>query len=116
MPAAGVGVAGSASEVGSGGEAGASPSPCSTASDCPPPPNACAVARCTAGLCGSENVRAGQVSFVDVLGDCRTTVACDGHGHAQTVVDTANVPTPPNPCLAGTCDFAGTPGTEPLPA
>jgi hypothetical protein len=71
---------------------------------------------CVAGTCTTENVAAGSVYIQDTPADCHATIACDGAGHATLAVDQSNAPTPNNPCLAGTCNSAGTPGTELLPA
>jgi hypothetical protein len=42
-------------------------------------------------------------------------VSCN-QGGCETSVDQNKVPTPPNPCLVGTCNRAGTAGTSPAPA
>jgi hypothetical protein len=53
--------------------------------------------------------------MADSPADCQGTV-CDGSGHAVKGVDEANVVAPADPCLVGTCDATGAPGTAPGPA
>ncbi|HVY32067.1 MAG TPA: hypothetical protein VHB79_36275 [Polyangiaceae bacterium] len=50
--------------------------------------------------------------LANVPADCHATIACNG----SSVVDQSNVPTPANPCLVGTCNAAGVPGTAPSAA
>jgi len=88
---------------------------CSTPRDCPTPSNMCLRARCSAGICDTENVAAGSLYVLDVPADCHATIACDGLGGAVTVVDQTNAPTPYNSCEIGTCDRAGIAGAELLP-
>jgi len=90
--------------------------PCLVPPDCPTPANPCIVATCVRGRCGVRYLDAGSVHILDTPADCHAATSCDGLGHAVSVVDQSNAPTPSNPCLAGTCNSAGTPGTEPLPA
>lgn len=104
-----VDVAGTGTSSGSGGAAG-----CSDSSDCPPTPP-CVLATCTAHVCGSVNAPPGTLGQPDTPADCHAA-ACDGEGHAtSTIVDDANVPTPPSPCLVGTCTN-GVAGAAPAPA
>jgi hypothetical protein len=49
----------------------------------------------------------------DVTGDCHA-IDCDGE--RAPYIDQGDVPSVDNPCLAGTCNNAGTPGTEPRDA
>jgi hypothetical protein len=97
-------------------DADAADHPCLVPPDCPTPPNPCIVATCIGGRCGVRNLDAGPVYILDTPADCHAATSCDGLGHAVSVVDQSNAPTPFNPCLVGTCNLAGTPGTEPLPA
>ncbi len=110
------GTAGVLSMSGSGGELGAagdaSQIPCLSAADCPKPSNACVTAVCSAGSCETSNVPPNKLFVEDSPADCHATSACDGQGHATRVVDQSDVPTPSNPCLQGTCNGVGTPGTE----
>jgi hypothetical protein len=52
----------------------------------------------------------------DVPADCHATLTCFGSNALSRVVDQTNVPTPESVCLAGTCNSAGTPSTEAVPA
>jgi hypothetical protein len=88
---------------------------CVADEDCPPADGVCAMSRCEAGRCVTVNAPSGT-RIVDVPADCHATI-CDGAGHAAGVlVARANAPTPPGPCLVGTCDELGRPGTTPRPA
>ena len=89
---------------------------CTTTADCPAPPNACIVVVCVSKTCFEHPTPAAKVFVRDVPADCHATIACDGAGAPTVVVDQTNVPTPENPCLAGTCNKAGKSGTEALPA
>lgn len=64
----------------------------------------------------TDNVPAGELYVLDAPADCHATTACDGSGHATLVIDQSNTPTPPNPCLAGTCNSKGVASSEPVPA
>jgi hypothetical protein len=92
------------------------PRACLVAPDCPTPPNPCVASTCIDGQCGQRYLAAGAVYIRDTPPDCHAATSCDGSGHAVLVVDQDNVTTPANPCLAGTCNKAGTPGTEALRA
>ncbi|HTA90072.1 MAG TPA: hypothetical protein VK745_10865 [Polyangiaceae bacterium] len=110
------GAAGALSTSGSGGDLGAagdaSQTPCSSVADCPKSSNACVTALCAVGLCETSNVPPNKLFVEDSPADCHATSACDGQGHATRVVDQNDVPTPSNPCLQGTCNGVGVPGTE----
>jgi hypothetical protein len=111
------GFGGALSNAGDAGAAGESAeTPCMSNADCPKPANACVAAVCSRGLCDTTNVPPRAMYLEDVPADCHATTACDGQGHATRVIDQNDVPTPVNPCLDGTCDNAGTPGTESVPA
>jgi len=56
-----------------------------------------------------------SVYIPNVPADCHATIACSGQDAATRVVDQNNVPVPSSPCLLGTCNRAGEPGTEPGP-
>jgi hypothetical protein len=71
---------------------------CPADTDCPPP-DACF-----------------SVYLPDVPADCHATIVCAGQDAATRVVDQNNVPVPSSPCLVGTCNKAGEPGTAPGPA
>jgi Cys-rich repeat protein len=70
---------------------------CSADTGCPPP-DACA-----------------SVYLLDVPADCHATIFCTDRDAATRVVDQNNVPVPSSPCLIGTCNKAGEPGTAPGP-
>jgi hypothetical protein len=106
---------GSGGTGGQTGGAGGAGGGCKTAADCPASTNPCVTVTCTAGACGAANVPMGTVLMPDAQADCMGTV-CDGSGNAVKGVDAQNVPTPVNPCLVGTCDMTGTPGTAPASA
>jgi hypothetical protein len=111
----GGGPAGNSSGVGGTGGTGGGQGGCVSAADCPAPSNPCVPATCHAGVCGTEIAPEGTVAALDVPADCQATL-CDGTGHAQKGVDLSNVPVSSNPCLMGTCDMTGTPGTAPVAA
>jgi len=89
---------------------------CVSVTECPQPPNSCLTARCAAGVCVTDNVPAGALFVLDAPADCHATTACDGLGHPTLEVAQENAPTPNNECLAGTCNKAGSIGTEPVPS
>jgi hypothetical protein len=106
------GSASSASSTSSSGTGGQSD--CASAADCPAAPNACVVASCMGGICGTVNVPQ-MVLMKDTPADCKDTV-CDGNGNVTTAIDQGNVPASSNACLEGTCDAMGNPGTTPAAA
>jgi hypothetical protein len=65
----------------------------------------------TVGDGGDGGVACG-IPIANVPADCHATIACDG----TLVVDQNNVPKPANPCIDGTCNSLGVPGTAPAPA
>jgi Cys-rich repeat protein len=71
---------------------------CPADSGCPPPPDACS-----------------SIYLLDVPADCHATIFCTDRDAATRVVDQNNVPVPSSPCLIGTCNKAGEPGTAPGP-
>jgi Cys-rich repeat protein len=101
------------SSTGHGGTGGKGP--CTTASDCPGASKVCEVATCTAGVCGTANAPQGTVVSADVPADCLASV-CDGKGGTVKGADPSNVPTSSDPCLVGTCETTGVPGTAPAVA
>jgi len=109
---AGGGVGGTGGGAGGtgGGQGG-----CGFASQCPAPADPCMVATCTAGACGAKQAPAGTVVMKNVPADCHAIV-CDAMGGTTPGVDLTNVPQSNDPCLAGTCDTAGSPGTTPAVA
>jgi len=88
---------------------------CTLDADCPPPDRNCAVSRCNAGRC--EVVNAPPAATIpDAPADCHASI-CDGAGNATgVVVDQTNLPVQASPCVVGTCDASGKPGTALLPA
>jgi Cys-rich repeat protein len=120
-----VAASGNAGAAGEGAAAGASGTPgaagtggakaCASVTECPTP-NACFIARCSAGSCGTDYVPVGALHVLDAPADCHATTACDGFGHPTLAVDQSNALTPSNQCLVGTCNDSGTVGSEPLPS
>jgi hypothetical protein len=80
------------------------------------PKTRCFVPTCDDGACGYALRPAGAVSLPDVPPDCHRTIACDVNGEPTVEIDQSNAPTPPNPCLVGTCNDAGVPSSQPRPA
>jgi hypothetical protein len=111
--AIGTGAVGTGATGGTGGTGGMGG--CKTTADCQAPPNVCVMATCTNGSCGTMNLAKGAMQTRNVPADCHDS-ACDGNGKIDnTLVDVMNLPTSTNPCLIGTCDPLGTPGTTPAP-
>ena len=117
---AATGGTGNAANAGVGGDMGragmTSQIACVQAADCPKPSNACVLATCVAQACSTENVAPGKLFVPDSPADCHAVTACNGSGVASVAVDQTDVPTPTNPCLAGTCNSSGMAGTEVRPA
>jgi hypothetical protein len=105
----GTGGTSSASSSSTGGQPG-----CSSIAQCPSPPNACVQATCTAGVCGTMDLPQ-MVLMKHSPPDCKDS-ACDGNGMVVNTIDETNVPVSSNPCLLGTCDGSGTPGTTAAPS
>lgn len=75
---------------------------CDIASDCAPTHNDCVRAKCTGGVCGTENVEAGTPLSAQVPFDCRKAV-CDGNGFGKTVNDDTDVPDDHEECTIDEC-------------
>jgi hypothetical protein len=95
---AGGAVGGAGGAGGTGGVGGAVE--CVTAVDCPPTINACVIAECLAGVCGTSNAAAGTTCTPD------GTVFCDGNGicgECNQASDCAMFP-PDDECQTRVCD------------
>ncbi len=68
-----------------------------------------------AGAQSCSDAASGNLLLPDVPADCHA-VTCDGFGQQVRVVYQNNVPKSDNPCVIGTCDSLGVPGSEPAPA
>ncbi len=108
----GTGGAGTGGAGTGGGQGGG----CAAAADCPAPSDACSVATCTAGVCGTASAPKGTLAMKDSPPNCHAKF-CDGMGQSQEAVDPTNVPVSSDPCQVGTCDdVTGAPGTTPAAA
>ncbi|HWJ57827.1 MAG TPA: hypothetical protein VNR90_16410, partial [Vicinamibacterales bacterium] len=70
----------------------------------------CAVHTCTAGVCDLQYKPVGTVfpGGDQTTGDCKQAI-CDGVGNPTSMVDTGDLPTNTNECVAAACAADGTP-------
>lgn len=75
---------------------------CSNANQCPGDDDDCQTRTCDGGTCGLDFEDPGTV-VEDAPGDC-VYLACDGEGHAETVVDDGDVPDDGLDCTRDVCN------------
>lgn len=99
VPGAGAGGSGPGG-AGQGGTGG-----CSAATDCPDPALLCETAACDLGVCGSVPIAAGEPSWQQTKGDCRSIV-CDASGSTTSEPDALDLPDDGKDCTVDSCASA----------